>query len=96
MNPVSIDFQKKLVYIPMLNISCVFICVYNFLVHKKGSGFTPFLIMVLSYLPFFVLAQITSDSLPKLSYIISLLNGYVPMVLSGILLIKYQEKLGFE
>ena len=95
MKPVTIETQKKLVLIPVINYFCVFICVYNCLIERKGSAFTIFALLIISYLPFFVLMQICAEHFSQLSKLVELLSAYLPMLLSGFLLIKYQDRLGF-
>jgi len=95
MKTVSTETLKKLAFIPMLNIFCPFISVYNCIIEKKGSGFAIFAMMFVTYLPFFILMQISAENFPQFSKLITLLSAYFPMLLSGLLMAKYQERLGF-
>lgn len=95
MKPISIEMQKKLVVIPIVNFSCLFIYFYNNLIYKKGSTGFVFLIMIASALPYFLLSGLVASYFPHISTLIELFGFYLTCLVLGICLIKYQEKLDF-
>ena len=96
MKTVPIETQKKLVYLPIVNFVCPFIHLYNCFAKKTGSVMVWFIVMLACSLPFVVLSHLTAGYPHQIVELINILSIYVPYLLSGVILIKYQEKLDFE
>ena len=95
MKPVSIETQKKLMFLPWLNILNLFIWSYNFLCMKY-----PFSVACKSIalflgcsLPLFLLEVALTYIFPSSKLVISFIGSYLVPLCTSFAFIRMQEKL---
>lgn len=89
----SIETQKKIMYIPIVNVGVLFLCLYNCLQRRITDKQTMKLFFyVLRYaLPVGLLWMCLSKALPSLEWLFGLCTMYLTPLAMSYGLIKYQE-----
>mgnify|MGYP003308138244 CR=1 FL=1 len=92
MKPVSINTQKRLLYIPYLNISILFIWLYNCVVTKDAASRVPKTLWIIfsSALPLSILQIIVVSYCPFTGNILAIINAYIIPLVIGHRLIQFQ------
>lgn len=95
MKPVSIAAQRKLLFIPVVNSTIVFIWVYNLFVLKLNWVTvlkSNFLILACA-VPYVMLMKFASYCMPGAENLIELVCSYLFSLCLGYGLIRFQESL---
>lgn len=95
MKPVSIATQKKLLWIPIANVSILYIWVYNAFVMKLRcmDVLKSNLVMFACAIPGAILMMLVSICYPGLEKWMSVICSYLIPVCLGCGLIRFQESL---
>lgn len=95
MRPISIRIQKKLMYIPIVNLANIFIWLYNSIVLYKNINTTPrsFITLLLAVFPCYLINEHFVPYSPIFGTIVLAVYGYSVPVILGHCFIKYQEEL---
>ena len=97
MKPISLDTQKKIVFIPYANIAVPFIWVFNCVAQTRTVTvfLRTFFIVFSTVIPLFIF-QVYLSGYPKMDFIRVLITGYLIPVVIGVRLIRYQDSLGVK
>ena len=95
MRPISIRTQKKLMYIPIVNLANMFIWLYNSIVLYKNINTTPrsFITLLLAVFPCYLIDEYFVPRSPIFGTIVLTAYGYAVPVIISHCFIKYQEEL---
>ena len=95
MKSISINAQKKMMYIPFVNILVLHIWLYNYTISKKPwAVFCKSLLIILGYsLPIAGIIMFLSAAFPSLEKILVLGGAYCIPLAYSYGLIEYQESL---
>lgn len=98
MKKISIETQKKMMYIPYINILNMFIWLYNCISLKPPRNCVPktLTILFVNSLPLLLLQIILSNIWPAVANILTYINAYLIPLLISRGLINYQEDLLHE
>lgn len=92
MKPLSTDIQKKIIYLPGINITIPFIFLYNCLFLKNPMKVLPTALMIIitSFLPFEICALFIVKAYPSITEVVEFINAYLISLVIGYRLVKYQ------
>ena len=96
MKPVSVEFQRKILFIPFINSILPFIFFYNFnFFYKEASGPRLFWIFFSSTLPFMIFQLVISGLLsnPTVDLILYYVIAYTMPLLLGYRSVNLQEEM---
>ena len=95
MKPVSIATQKKLLWIPIVNISILYIWIYNAFMLKVRcmDVLKSNLVMFACAIPGAILMLLVSNYYPALEELMSVICSYLIPLCLGYGLIRFQESL---
>lgn len=99
---ISIRFQEKIMFIPIINLGIPFIWLYNYIrTQTEYRVFAKSLIVFFAaFIPLEIMNMIVCKALTQFEIIQDIVNGIMQYLISvsfGFALIKYQKKVfGFE
>ena len=96
MKPVSVKFQRIIMFIPVINCLNFFIWIYNTaFFYKKSPFLREFWIFISSVIPFSILDQLISKLLsnPTVNLILGYVFIYATLLLWGYRLANLQEEM---
>lgn len=95
MRPISIATQKKIMYIPIINLANMFIWLYNSVILYKNINTTPrsLLTIFLTVLPCYLINEHLIPCSPIFGKIVLTIYGYAIPVIISHCFIRYQEEL---
>lgn len=95
MNRISTAVQRRIMFIPIVNVANLFIWLYNARYMYRSVTTVPktLWILISSLLPYSILYTVFSDNSPLLAEILPYIGSYFCPLIMGYHLIRYQEKL---
>ena len=95
MKQISVDIQRRIMFVPVINIANIFIWLFNARNAYKTVNTLPRTLLILfsSVIPLEIISLVVANYSPDIGNIIGLLNAYLGPLAAGYWLIKYQEKL---
>ena len=95
MKPVSINTQKKIMYIPIVNLANMFIWLYNSIAFYKNVNTMPrtFITLILVVCPCYLINEYLIPNHPFFGRIVLTIYGYAVPVIISYQFIKFQKEL---
>ena len=95
MKQISIDAQRRIMFIPFVNVANLFIWLYNSRNAYNTVNTLPRTLLILfsSTLPLEIISIIVSNLSPTIGDVLGCLNVYLGPLVASYRFIKYQEEL---